>query len=232
MCAHCGRERATTRDHVFPRCIFLVQPNPPLLVPSCERCNKGNGDGIRRDISLDEDYFYKFLSLQDGTSKHPAAVAFLDGKIRHSFQRPETSDRNLFSAQSRMFPAINSSGVIFPRPGFNVRGDRINRVLTKMTRGLIYLHNNQIPIASGYRIKIYPGLSPTEFEQFRQLMTPTSFSIQVIGANREVQFIGVRNRQDPNETYWLMVFYERFVALTNSRRLFQLSTTSVASRCR
>ncbi len=53
-CVYCGR-KATTSDHVIPRCL-LEKPYPPnlLTVPSCRDCNAG--------FSQDEEYFLAVMA--------------------------------------------------------------------------------------------------------------------------------------------------------------------------
>jgi hypothetical protein len=53
-CVYCGK-KATTKDHVVPRCL-LEKPYPPnlLTVPSCSACNEG--------YSKDEEYFLAVMA--------------------------------------------------------------------------------------------------------------------------------------------------------------------------
>src|SRR5947209_4210448 len=79
-CTYCSA-KATTRDHVPPRCLF-PKPMPPDLVtvPCCKDCNQ--------KASLDDEYFRTALAMRDDLYERPE-VQPLAEKALKSFARPE-----------------------------------------------------------------------------------------------------------------------------------------------
>jgi glutaredoxin len=46
-CVYCGRTRKLTKDHVFPRAIFIVKDREMVTVPSCYECQRTKEIGDR-----------------------------------------------------------------------------------------------------------------------------------------------------------------------------------------
>jgi hypothetical protein len=57
VCTHCGKNKRTSRDHVFPSCLFVELSNErPIKVRSCEDCNCTSSEGLLKSfLSLFDD---------------------------------------------------------------------------------------------------------------------------------------------------------------------------------
>src|SRR5438874_1511943 len=51
ICTHCGRIAKTTKDHVFPTCLFVETSNErSIKVPSCIDCNCKSEEGLLKSF--------------------------------------------------------------------------------------------------------------------------------------------------------------------------------------
>ncbi len=68
-CIYCGRNRNLTKDHVFPRAIFIIKDKHMVTVPACHECQriKELGD---RELEL-------YVTLDILGSRHPDNTAHL-----------------------------------------------------------------------------------------------------------------------------------------------------------
>jgi 5-methylcytosine-specific restriction endonuclease McrA len=69
-CTYCGRQRKLTRDHVFPKSLFIKYDPNMLTVPVCDDCNqlKSKGDS---DLEV-------FANLDIYGSTHPDNLKHLE----------------------------------------------------------------------------------------------------------------------------------------------------------
>lgn len=75
-CYICGEVRKPTRDHVFPRCLFVSPlPQEMLTAPACEAC--------QQSIQPDEEVFRNFVAA--GSYADETARALWEGKVAGSF---------------------------------------------------------------------------------------------------------------------------------------------------
>jgi hypothetical protein len=78
MCVYCGKETATTDDHVFPRQFFLKADRADLpKAPACDRCNNKK--------SGFETYLTTVLPFG---GRHPQAVASAEQVPRRLAKHP------------------------------------------------------------------------------------------------------------------------------------------------
>ena len=49
FCVICGDRKATTSEHIPPKCLYIEKPDPCFTVPACKECNSST--------KLDDDYF-------------------------------------------------------------------------------------------------------------------------------------------------------------------------------
>ena len=137
-CAYCGAT-ATTRDHVPPRGLFPKPwPSDFITVPSCDPCNGG--------ASLDDEFFRVFLTLREESGVRSDAAAVLQTTMR-GLHRPEYQGlRTTILSSLREVEHISPNGLYLGHiRQYSVERRRIERVCSRITRGLFYHH-------SGFRL--------------------------------------------------------------------------------
>lgn len=133
LCPYCLQNEADTQDHVVPEGLFdVAPPGGYIKVPACEPCNNGH--------SRDEEYFLVAI-LGEATLTSAAANRVLD-RLAEDHRTGRRRRTGLARAlRSRVRPAeIYTPAGIYVATGGTIALDtpRINRVLTKMVRGLYF----------------------------------------------------------------------------------------------
>lgn len=123
-CYACGT-LDRTRDHVFPKSLYVQLPDPGLTVPACSTCQ-----GQTRP---DEDRFRDFVT---STSYHHETAREVWPRIRRSFRRQPRRGQQFLNAVRRL--EVHSASGIYLGSVDVLEGDRepINRTLRKIVRGL------------------------------------------------------------------------------------------------
>lgn len=131
-CIYCGKT-ADTREHIPPKQFFKGTPDNPLItVPSCKACNAG--------FQKDEDFFRQFYTsiLMD---RSPEAKKLMEGEVSRSILRTPALGHQMFS-QMKLVGAYTKSGLYKGKMTMYTVSDsdkeRINRVVTKVIKGLFF----------------------------------------------------------------------------------------------
>ena len=147
LCAYCGNNLATTRDHVIPKCLF-VQPLPMnmITVPCCEPCNN--------DLSKHEDYIRDMLTVDIRTYQNPTAQAVFNGSVLRSAGYGSSDIARSATFNSSPARLFTESG-IYVEDGVAIPLDvsRYTLVFEMMIRGLYYYHFHQT-LPEKYKVKV------------------------------------------------------------------------------
>jgi len=135
LCALCGVNEATTRDHIPPKCIF-AKPRPQLItIPACEDCNKGT--------SNTDEQFMMFLSLKVGTDNEGAAALWEKQAVR-TFKHNRRLQHKIMSSV-RQLPVKTKAGIYLGETLAVPWNDGSHDLtIEKMVRGLYYYHFDDI----------------------------------------------------------------------------------------
>lgn len=135
-CVICGCVGNTTNDHIPPKGLFGTPlPGNLLTVPACRSCNGGS--------SGDDEYFRNaiVMSTYRGDNRH--GVSGSDAAVR-SIKRSARL-RQEFSRSIRLVPTVSEvGGVERWGLGFSVDSRRINRVFSRIVRGIFYEETGRI----------------------------------------------------------------------------------------
>jgi len=148
-CVYCVKRPGLTRDHVPPKSFFpKPRPSDLITVPACRSCN--------REAGKDEELFLAaFMFGEAGVSL--AGKKLWDEKLHRMYDKNRGLRRRI--AKSMHSVDIFTPGGVFLGRGLGVRleEERINRVVTKIIRGLYYheyqealfvLHRNYVSLCS------------------------------------------------------------------------------------
>src|SRR5688572_2117292 len=143
-CYFCG-ERATSRDHVVPNCLFPRTSNARRIkVPVCDAHNNS--------LAEDEEYFRAVL-LSGIWDPSPAVQELIETKLLTSFQKGNSRLRRtlLLTMKDVYLPTSNgfaSSGLL------KMDATRMDRVAEKIVRGMNF-HVTKRTMPRGTKMTFY-----------------------------------------------------------------------------
>lgn len=127
----CGKVGADSKDHIPPKNIFLEKTSDLLTVPAHTECNK--------EYEKDDEYFLFFLSVA-AFPKSREMRKLWKGKILRSLNRPESQKyKNYIDEHINSVDLLSKDGVIIGnRDVFYAEANRINNILSKTAKGIIF----------------------------------------------------------------------------------------------
>jgi hypothetical protein len=192
LCAICGVNVATTRDHVPPKAIF-AKPRPALTtVPACFRCNNAAS-------GFDESFFV-YLSLHVGIQEGIAKQLFDNHTVR-SLGRNQRLLREI-NANSEPVLMSTPAGITWGIGRKVLWNSRVHdAVIERTIRGLYFHHFREI-LASRATIKVQwlRGFPSDVVEYLKDCPTVS------VGGDRFVYKYG-RAADQPLSSMWLFLFY-------------------------
>jgi len=131
LCYLCGKPGKLTREHVVPRSLFLKPlPSNMITEPAHRHCNQS--------YAKDEEYFRFALTSEERTYEQQVAGQVWDQKVFPGLQHsPKFANRILSQLHD---VELHSPGGLYIGRATAVYGeqDRIQRVINKIARGLLY----------------------------------------------------------------------------------------------
>lgn len=138
QCVYCGAKDDLTRDHVPPRNLF-IKPYPPNLVtvPACKNCNES--------YSLDDEYFRIAVTAEANRNKHPIGSEIWWNKVFGSTLVRSPKLKSVLGENiSRVKKKIDNSHLAQNVPVLNMDANRVNNILVKIIRGLLWHHYQRL----------------------------------------------------------------------------------------
>jgi hypothetical protein len=212
LCAYCGKNPATEEEHVVARAFFGDhQPDNPFKVPACRSCNSLKGDRWpgAMNMNLDEEYVRTIFASEREAEKHPVARSLMHGAIARSFTNSPKFRQSLQRA-SKLVMGRTPLGILIPNvPAIAVDRLRIERVLTKIIRGLHFAISGGIRLDKGYRTSFSPPLAaPQIAEQVKAVSDADNSGLVEVGKDGAFRFICARSDKEFSESVWLLCFYD------------------------
>ena len=134
-----GALEAGTRDHVPPKCLFpRPRPVDTVTVPACMSCNSS--------YQMDDLYFAVMMAMR-GYDEHAGATRVWQCIIQPLLARSPAFRRML---QQNMIdaPVRTPAGIVLPgRRAVAFSQVRIDRIVRRIVRGLLWHHHRQRPAA-------------------------------------------------------------------------------------
>ena len=104
-CAYCGKEGATDREHVIPKCLYPPSRSTSrvqrLTVPACRHCNNS--------WSSDEAHFRNVLMIAGEPNE--AVREIWEGRVRRSFAQIDGRTRLTELVQQMVPVKVNGIGI-------------------------------------------------------------------------------------------------------------------------
>ena len=198
LCVICGKNEATSRDHIPPKGIF-IKPRPDNLrtVPACSQCN-GGASGYDEKFKVD-------LSIQVSNSRGIEHFNKLAAPTLEHNQKLSTEILNSMKPAYR----ATSSGIIYEQ-GFAFPWDKNAHdiVIERTIRGLYYLHKNKI---LGDSVKVEIHVIDEITSKIAGLFK--SSPLAKIGNNNEINYRYSCERNNHLLSIWGIDFYESHMIL-------------------
>jgi hypothetical protein len=207
----------STRDHVPPKGLFgEPRPSNLITVPACGECNGG--------ANLDDEFMQRFAMAQ-GTEMNQDANA-VGQNILRAMNMPEKRGMRMGLLKTLTPAKVFSPMGLWMGFGFKMTydGDRLKRILTKITKGMLWeitkrklkaerirgFSESQVPrLPADYAVFVHQvGAAPSkEFEQNEtEMLAGNPASI----GERTFRYLYLLSNQDPFTSIWRFSFYDRF----------------------
>lgn len=155
-CYLCGLRSAETKDHLFPKALFnRPLPNNLPTLPACRQCNNR--------LSKDEEQFRLFLA-SGMAYESEAGRRIWDERIRSALKGRRPGLKPLVRSMVKIAKVESESGTLLGYwPILEQNREPINRILSKIVKGLYYLDTKQILPCD---VQILFGYDPEKPERF------------------------------------------------------------------
>jgi hypothetical protein len=214
LCVICNEKPATTDDHIPPKCLFASKDRINLIkLPTCLDCNNHS--------SKDDEYLRAILisradveENQNTDELRNALMRSLSDPKQHGFQK-------LYSKAIVVKKVFSPAGLYLgDHPVFSVDYGRLEKVLSKVIRGLYYYHSARV-LRNDYSIKIIAeddlNLQPQKLKDFiksKILFYVDKTVLHKIGENT-FHYKYLLTKEDKCAGAWVLRFYGKvhFLAL-------------------
>lgn len=201
-CYLCGA-RATTADHVPPKCIY-PDPKPPNLitVPACGPCNSGN--------KLHDEYFRWLVATASPESKE--AKALVEGKINREFRKRPLLLYRVMKRSCRL-PVHTPAGIYLgTQPVFEFDQLRVQAVIEKTVKGLYFHHTGR---------RLPPDCSVADFILNPRLSTKClteicSLPLLDVGDGSVFSYRFIESEHQNGLSIWFLMFFNRVLFITQT----------------
>ena len=137
QCYLCGIRLGSTKDHLFPSCLFnWPLPTTLLTLPACKQCNNS--------LSSDEERFRVFVASGMAVETK-AGFRIWTERIRPDLKGGRPRLKPLIRSCIRVAQVLSESGTLQGHtPILEFDGEIINRVLRKIAKGLYCLETDNV----------------------------------------------------------------------------------------
>lgn len=197
------------RDHVPPKNLFPEpRPSDLVTVPSCRTCNA--------TASKDDEYFRLVTSIRYDIAKHPDAAGVWPTSLR-GLRRPEhLALRKTFLRGVRRVEVRTPAGLYLGKAGaYDVDLGRLNRVATRVVRGLFFHHMGyRLPDSCGVDARCTDGIDSTQADVIEMIRNWVGICrtqqpiVKGQGTFRYWYRFVDDQAAHPNSSVWLLLFYD------------------------
>lgn len=205
-CIICNERPATTDDHIPPKCLFAREDRKNLLkLPTCLDCNNHS--------SMDDEYLRSVL-ISRADVEESKGTDELRNTLMRSLSDPEQHGfQKLYTKSIGLKKVFTPSGLYLGfHPVFNVDYGRLEKVLSKVIRGLYFYHSKKV-LKKEYSIKIIAEddlkLQTQKIKDFiksKILYFLDQTFLHEIGRNT-FQYKFLLTREDKYASAWILRFY-------------------------
>ncbi len=202
VCIYCGSAEYLTSDHVPPKCLFPdPKPNNLITVPACQTCNTGYGP--------DDELFR--LVMATAAYENQVAKEIWDVKVLHGSLKRSPGLKSEVLTRTIAVEQRSEVGLYLGKtPALAVADDwrnRIERVITRIVRGLLWYHYKlRMNPSAKVEILLNPDLTP--IRDVIQNDTKLEYGESEVFMYRYGAAV-----DNPEYSLWLLCFYRKTVFL-------------------
>lgn len=213
-CVYCGHVGPLTIDHVPPQS-FCGKPRPSDLVkvPSCKTCNEG--------ASMDDEYFKTMMVFKERAGDHPEALLIRDSVFRGLAKPQKKRFTSRILDAVRHVERTTPSGIyVGNSAAYDVDLTRLDRVVSRVTRGL-YWHHHHSRLPNNYKVIVWSehglrGITSADAQHLRTTLVDPILKNSSRSIGRAVLQYWYASGDREHMTGWLFQFFGdvRFIAFT------------------
>jgi hypothetical protein len=193
-CAICGKNPATTRDHIPPKGIFpKPRPSDLITIPACGPCNKSTSD-------FDE-VFKVFMGIAAGHG--PEGERMFKEQTVDTLQHNQRLKKEIAGTFRNVFVKTPGGIILGKKPAVLLNSKAHDQIIEKTIRGLHFHHTGNI-LGDQADISINWHYSLTE-KMYKMSM---SWMTGVVG-NGQFIYKFFTHPEEPLASVWILQFFNR-----------------------
>lgn len=197
LCALCGKNAATTKDHIPPQGIY---PKPRAndinfnTVPACSDCNNGS--------AVEDEEFKVLIGISTGES-HDNPDVVIDW-IARTIGKNQKISNQIFSTKQNVLAYLRGP-ILEPAVAVTFDGEKYRKVISRIIRGLYWLQKGHA-LGCNPKISVFPENS-IKPEFARSMMSLMNY----LGAHplNKGTFIYKVHFCEDGTSIWGMQFFKR-----------------------
>ena len=163
LCALCGKNAATTKDHIPPQGIYPKPRDNNInfnTVPACVECNNGS--------SVEDEEFKVLMGISTG--EHHENPDIVIDWIARTVGNNQKIANQIFSTKQNVFARLRGS-VLEPAISVTFDGEKYSKVISRIIRGLYWLQKGHA-LGRNPCITVFPtqGIKPDFAISMMELM--------------------------------------------------------------
>ena len=207
-CVICNENPATTKDHVPPKCLFAIKDRINLLkLPACSVCNNRS--------SKDDEYLRSVLISRADIEESQSTNELRSALIRSLSNLGQPGFQKAYARSVSSKRIFTPAGIFLGKhPVITVDNERLEKVLSKIIRGLYY-HHMKKTLSREYLIKIISednlkrqALNTKEFIKSKIFCFLDQTWLYEIGKNT-FHYKYLLTREDNCAGAWILRFYKK-----------------------
>ncbi len=198
LCCFCGSSENITRDHIPPKNLFLKPlPTNLITIPSCKSCNE--------DTSLDDEYFRICVSTQ-GYNDVVGKKIWDEKVVDSSFRRSKKLRNEIKESQMKINVKTKGGLYLGNLDALTYDSKRINNILIKICKGLIYFDSPDIDL-----MKISVNVIGLTKKDKKLEDIVNKIKSKSIGNNNEFIYWSSISSDDRYTSFWIFMFYNNTI---------------------
>lgn len=197
LCALCGSNLATTKDHIPPQGIYPKPRDNDInlnTVPACSNCNNGS--------AVEDEEFKVLMGLSTGEF-HDQPSAVIDS-ISRTVGNNQRIANQIFSSKQNVYANLHGQ-TLEPAVAITFDGEKYVKVISRIIRGLYWMQKGRV-LGCAPKISVFPGLQINP-EFARSLMDLMSH-LEAHHLNKETFVYKVHFDED-GTSIWGMQFFKK-----------------------
>lgn len=148
LCAICGTNEATTKDHIPPKSLYPTPRDNDInlnTVPACKACNNG--------ASSDDEVFKVLVGIDTG--EHQGSPQKIIDSLAKTISKNGRVARQIFASNERIYTKLNGP-LLEPAVAVTFDFEQYERVINRIICGLYWMETGRA-MPSEATVQVLPG---------------------------------------------------------------------------